>query len=250
MGVSLPIIGVPGLFGGGAITWNTYAQTFVDAGTLPLWYRCNEASGTTIVNYGSTGSAGNGAISGTYTLAAAGQLGAGEAVTIDGANGKIQTPAHVGINALTSFETVWLVYPTAYASTNLMARGDGAHSTLFFGTSGAIRSLVDCATTDAQAITTTAVKPALLAWSLVFMAYDDTTKHITLRLGTGGTVATLALGTDTAGVGAVAAMGNPLCIMNRQAADAAVVGGLDEFMLFNQVLTAAQRLTLVTLAGA
>lgn len=98
------------VMGGVVPTYEDVMQSYVDAGTLPLWLKFTETSGTTADNAGSLGAAGDGT-SANLTVGATGAFGAAEAYDFDNAANVVSIANHTSINALAAFTYGFLVKP-------------------------------------------------------------------------------------------------------------------------------------------
>jgi hypothetical protein len=226
----------------------TYAQYIASLNPL-LWHKHNDPSGTTGTNSGSLGSGQNGTYS-NATLAQAGQLGAGEAVSWNGTTTFMSVPNSASVDGIATFTWAFLH--------NLSSAGEGTLSRLYcWGDSGSALLSMNTAQVVAGVPATGAASSVANsfftfgAWQWTFMTYDDTgDRRIRLYKGlAGGSLTELTYGTQTAATGTLTVTGSTLYIGNRANNDRTIAGLVDEDMFFNKLLTTDQMTEIMRASG-
>lgn len=241
-----------GVIGGARQTYESFAQSFVSAGTLPIWLRFRETAGTTITNSGSGGATYNGTLAGTPGFAATGQLGAGEALTYNGTDTEITIPANAAVvNTWTSITVAMLVKMASAGESNfgrLFGNFKGILNYLQFnGSANALDLAVDTNGTDGRATTSAGVGTD---WIWLFYTYSHTgDKTPRLYKGINGAVTEKPYSVQTPATGALSSATVVLSVGNNGSQSQTLNGLYDEFMVFTKVLSAAEMLNLVTLSG-
>lgn len=222
-----------------------YLQSFVDAGTLPLWLRFRETSGTSAANSGSSGATLDGTNS-NATVAQDGQVAANEAYDWNGTTSFVSVPNEAAVQTA-SFEVACLVRPDG--------NGEGSTGTLFAHGNGSSTPLIQVALTGGNVLRfgvgasggfagslSTANAYTADVWQWFFLTYDnagDRTPRIYKAVDGVVTDITATPATVSGTLNALA--GVLLYVGNRQDNTATFDGRFDEFLRFNRVLTSDER---------
>lgn len=240
-------------FGGSAPGGLTPAQAFaaVMAAQNPLlWYKLNETSGTTVINYGSAGASANGTwTAGAGALGQAGKLGANEAYDFDALASKIVIPDIAAIQALATYTIMGLCKADGAGENNAgTVLHLGASAGMGFRRSTLAWSMgFDTDGTDATS-TSNSGFVANDVWLALFGTFDNAGDR-TARIykGSGGVVTEATYATQTAASGTRVA---PLGAVIGNFSDVRTWDGLiDEVVVFNRVLSAAEMLQITAAAG-
>lgn len=232
----------------------TYAG-YIGTLTQPLvWYKINEGSGTTATNSGTASSA-----NGTYsavTLGVTGQIGAGDAGTWNATTSVLTAASNAAFNGLSAFTLCWLVN---FAT---VGEGTGASWARFWENSSGDQVLFESTTfqinavfngSGGNAVTHTAISVfTASAWQWVFVTLDtagDWKAHLYRGISGAATEFTYS-GTPTAGSGTKTANAVTKYIGNRNGNDRTADGQIDEFLLFNYVLSGTQMSNITLYSGA
>jgi hypothetical protein len=248
MDVLSHILGIPKIGGGGGVvTFESYLQSFVNAGMLPLWLRHRDTSGSVAVNSGSSGATLNGTISGSPLLAQTGQLGEGEAIGYDGAVGaddNISIPHNAAISGLADF-TLFMLLNAASIGENNNARfiDKGTDAIVTFITGAFVQVVVGYSTSNALTNTSTAVP--LGSWRTVAVVHRSSDKKSYVYIN--GVEASYS--TQNAGVGNRVTNTANLFVGNNNFASRTQDALIDETLLFNDDLSLAQIQQLHALTG-
>jgi len=241
------------LFGGGGQTPLQRYEAAITALNPVLWYKFNETSGTTVINYGSLGATGNGVWTpGVGALGQTGRLGANHAYSFDALDSMVRVTYDASFGALTDFTVMALV--------KAATTGEGTNAAIYsmsFGlqtlrlNAGKLRAACDYNTVDALGDVT--ANFPLTTWNLPTQAHfgSTTKKSIVYQPAPGATVAAEALSTDTAGSTTFVpgGVGVDLFIGNREGQTRTFDGLVDEFYWFPSTLTLAQIQNIVTLSN-
>lgn len=215
-----------------------------------LRYRFNETSGTTVINYGSLGAAQNGTWTpGAGLIGQGGQRGSNEAYAFDGAASLVTVP-----------NGSYAVFPAAtYAHLVLATNGgEGNNGTFWMHGNGNNRFLHASATALSARKITSGTNPlsntttglTFGAWHYIFATYDDAGDrkwHIYKFIS--GVLTEFAYSTQTAGTGTISAEANNLIIGNAAAANTTWNGSIDDWQLYNYLLTSQQMTDVGRAAG-
>lgn len=193
---------------------NTYNQ-FVSSLKPYLWYKFNETSGTSVINYGTSGSGFNGTFTpGLGSVNNIGQFGLSSAYSFDGLDTKIAVSNNPAYANSTKQTVIALINPTnsgegtngaIYCFSNGNNRWLYASSTLFFG-----RRVTG--STNAQTTTNSGQVPINGEWQLAIFKYNDTTdRKVKLYKGYKGQLTEYTYGTQTAATGS---LGNETGVLN------------------------------------
>lgn len=216
-----------------------------------LWYKFNEPSGTTVINYGSLGSGQNGTYS-NATLAQTGQLGAGQAALWNGITTYVQVPATAALETPTARTWCFLHNPTSGGEGNngrLYNWANAGNALFQTNVNKVLYALIATSATTATSLTPSNFI-TLSAWQWSFITYDDAgDRKIRFYKGVSGAVTEATYSTQTAATGTLAATGGDLFIGNRQLADQTYDGLIDEVIMCNSILTTAQMLQMTLLSG-
>lgn len=241
-----------GRLGQGVAISLTYSQFVTNTLAPVLWYRLRETSGTAAANSGSAGAAVNGVwTAGAGAIGQTGKLGANEAYDFDGLVSKIVIPSDAAIQALATYTIIGLVRADGFGESSAgTILHLGAASTMDFRLSGAggiFRMGFDTDTTDASSVSAGGFF-ATGAWAAMFGTFDNAgDRKARIYKGLAGAVTeasyttqTAATGTRVAPVGAV--IGNFGDVRTWD-------GQIDELIVCNRVLTAAEMLQFIQLVG-
>lgn len=249
---AFPDVLAPGslLAGGEALTIRQkFDAAIADIG-FELHFKMQDASGTTITNSGSTGSALNGAWTpGAGALAQDGLIGTGEAVQLDGTDSRIAVANNAAISAQTAFEWLFLVKPTGYGESNIGVFFE-YHTNVtrlrVNGASGSLQAVVDTDATDATTTTDPGVM-TLNEWQLITVAFDSAVDQKIRIYKNGSEVTYLA---QTAGTGNVLAQSTGVSVGNSNFQNRTFAGLMDEVARKNgRTLTAQERTAIAAALG-
>lgn len=239
----------------GGASYASTLQSFVDAGTLPLWLRFRETSGTTAANAGSSGATLNATWTpGVGSVGQTGKLGANEAYLYDALNSKATIADATSIASAAVFTQAVLIRPATAGESNSGAFMYWDSNTQAYfkidSNLNAVNVRVDTDATSANTLGTLTL--AANTWQWVFATYDNAgDRKLRLYKGVGGAVTeATAYGAQTAATGNLIAQGTALVIGNRSANDNTFDGLFDEALRFNIVLSSAQMLQIVQQSGA
>lgn len=222
-----------------------------------LWYKFNEPSGTTVINYGSLGS-GNGTFTpGVGAVAQTDSMGVQEAYDFDGADSKVTGPTSTSINNATAFSVALKVKAdTSGEATNGYLWSDNGGNRVLLITSGASSPYrlsfgVWCTTMQALAVTAVASGVIQSDDMWVFGTYDnagDRTPHI--YFGNAGALAEASYSTATPASNTLANASGALLLGNNSSNVRTWDGLFGEFLFFNRILTATEMLNLTQASAA
>lgn len=238
--------------GGAGVTYAAYVASLAPA----VWYKFNETSGTTVINYGSLGS-GNG----TWTpgVGAVGQtdsMGTNEAYDFDGADSKVTGPTSTTINNAAAFSVAIKVKAdTSGEATNGYLWSDNGGNRVLLISSGAASPYrlsfgVWCTTMQALAVTAVASGVIQSDDMWVFGTYDnvgDRTPHI--YFGNAGSLAEASYSTATPASNTLANASGALLLGNNSSNIRTWDGLMGEFLFVGRVLTTTEMAQLTILSG-
>ncbi|HJX57500.1 MAG TPA: hypothetical protein VJ325_02145 [Thiobacillus sp.] len=223
--------------------------TYIKSTAPALWYRFNELTGLTAINSGSLGATYNGTyILGAGALAQVGKLGGADAVLFDKLDTRLAIPAGAYAN-----------YPAmtiAVLSKNTSG-GEGNLGTFWYwsATGTARLTAADAsqivmrraAATYAETVVSAGLN--MTGWQWKFYTYDHAGDlKIDIFKSSGGAAVECTYSTQTAAVGALTDLSaTALYIGNNDAQGRTLDGWLDEFALWNRVLTQAEMNKIVSL---
>lgn len=228
-------------------TWFYYLTSLA----LPAWWRNNESSGVTVFNHGSIGSALD-LTATAWTMAQAGQLGAGEAGLADGVNTRLQCANNAMLAGYTAFEWAFLFKPSSAGEANVGIFMRWADDVPFVRYASATTLTAQVKNTVTAFTTTTTTAPVNDVWQILFFAYDNAgDRKIHLRLGVGGAVTEFGYSAQNAMTGTYAPPTGVLNLCNRTTTDGTLAGLLDETLAIGgRTFTDAERLKMTQLAAA
>lgn len=222
-----------------------------------LWYKFNEPSGTTVINYGSLGS-GNGTFTpGVGAVAQTDSMGANEAYDFDGADSKVTGPTSTSINNAAVFSVALKVKAdTSGEATNGYLWSDNGGNRVLLITSGASSPYrlsfgVWCTTMQALAVTSVGSGVIQSDDMWVFGTYDnagDRTPHI--YFGNAGALTEASYSTATPASNTLANASGALLLGNNTSNVRTWDGLFGEFLFFNRILTATEMLNLTQASAA
>ncbi len=238
------------LFGDDA---KTFAQFIAD--TAPVgWWKLNDAS-SPAVNSGSAGTAIN--MTGTsVTFQQTGKLGATDAVSLDGANSRLQTANNAALANPTTWEFAFLVNPNSAGESSQgkffswgNAFSDTIHHFEFGSGLTAVRTQIwNAAGSSFASSTTTGLTASTWAW--VFCAYDDSgDRKAHLYKGISGVAAEYAYSLQVALTGTYKTPTQALNLFNTSNQTLTFDGLADEVLYWNRNLTANERTQITALSG-
>jgi len=237
----LATLGVPVGGGGESAPFETTMQDDVAASQLVRWYRFNEPSGTTLINYGSGGTALNGAVT-SATIAQAGQLGAAEAYLFDGLNDYVSCPGGASSN-LDTFTQMWLFKPLSNNQYGRIMSWGTANSAVYNtnATNYRPRLLREFATTSILLDYPSSGGITLEQWVLMFFTHDMAgDRKARMYLATTTTVSLVAT-SSSASAGAITDFSaSGYFIGARGVPDALLHAAIDEHGLFSVALSTDQ----------
>lgn len=219
---------------------------YVSALNPLLFYKMNEVSGSTAINYGSVGSAANATYTGGFTLNQAGLIG--PSVWFNGTTGWLSIPFISGWANSTSFEWVIILKQiTSEAATSRLLGRNGSYTAFsvnkLIGGASSVSMLNTAATgfpNNAKWAFPTAV------WTTHGFAYDDTWSPRAPKIYTyGKEIDSVPL----AMTGTYQTPTNGMSVMANHVGAAATEGYVNRILLFAGQLTTLQRQTITTLAG-
>ncbi len=229
MGVSLPLLGAPGVLGD-----SNKLNAYLGSLNPTLYLKFNETIGE-LLNYGAEVI--TGVVSGC-TQGQMGQLGANEAYLYDGVDDVVTllNASLVLTKALTTRRWCYLVKPTSLGESDIAAFNrwnSGGANRLTFQTFNRLTAFVDTNTTDAVSTTNNDQVDFLNMWALVFFDYDETDilglgRRIRLLRATAASpTALLTLANNTAATGNLVTPTGNLTIGNGQTTAATFAGYFD-----------------------
>lgn len=232
------------------VTWPTYVTS------LPLgaWWRMRDTSGTTVVNSGSIGSAID-LTATAWTMAQAGQLGAGEAGLSDGATTRLQCANNATLAGYTTWEIFLLANATGIGEGNVgtyLSWGDGATQPsirINTNVNNLFIRLRNTAPSSFDTITSAGI--ALNAWYMIFVAFDNAgDRKAHFYIGKNGAVTEPAYNAQPAMTGTYAVPSSTFQLMNIAGQTQTFAGLMDEAgVIGGRTFTAAERLQMTLLAG-
>lgn len=238
-----------------ALSSVTYAAYVASLAPL-LWRKFNEASGTTVINYGSLGSGNATWTPGVGAVGQTGQLGTQHAYLYDALDSITTGPTSTSINNATAITHAVLLKIATAGEANLgYITTDNGQNRSFSIASGVtpfrLSWAVWCTSGFAQVITSAGQGIDANTWTWLFTTFDnaDGVRKCHIYKGLSSAVAELTYATDTAAPGALSNASGALEIGNRAAADRALDGYIDEHLFWNRALTPAEMTQITLLTG-
>lgn len=228
---------------------HTYAS-YIAASFPALWYGFTEASGIVLDNAGSLGAAQDAAWTpGAGALAQAGALGAGHAARFDGAASVVTVPAgaHGNYPAHTIAALVQMDTAGEGNTGELAILGTGVIQMQFGNSMNAIFAYRGMSSGNASLTGTLNISTG---WNWLFFTFDSGgDKKPYLYKGVNGALVT-ATGAQTAGDGSLT-NGSLLALYigNNSGGSKTLNGLLDEWLMWNRVLTPAEMTRIVNLSA-
>lgn len=213
-----------------------------------LWYKFNETSGTTVINYGSAPSSNAAWTAGAGALGQTGQLGANNAYDLDGLASIAQVTNNAAWNALQDFTFCALVKADSNGEGNvgtMYAYGTGNQHEFRLTAGMGLLANVLYSGGQINAITTTTINTGVWYWLMMLM--PSTTKQIRVFITPpGGTLTEAAYSGQGIGSGTITTRVDDLFLGNRSGASRTWDGLIDEEILFGTALTTTQLQDIVT----
>ena len=220
-----------------------------------LWFKFNESSGTTVINYGSGGTGLNGTFTtGSGSVAQVGQFGLQSAYSFDGlsSGSKVNVPNNSAYSNASAFTVVALLNPTGsgLSNTGTVYEFDNGNNKMLYSASASLFHMRrPTSTTNPQIITNSGQVPINGVWQFIIGKYNDTTdRKVHVYRGYKNRLIEFTYGTNTTGTGTLSSESNSLNIGNNSTSAQTWSGLFGNFLWFNRDVPLYQLMTIIKLA--
>lgn len=219
-----------------------------------LWYRAKEGLGATIaVNSGSLGSPLNATLT-AIIAGVAGISGESAALSFDGLNSLMTAPYNATLAALTTYEILFLMYPTSSGESGIgtpLAWGNSLDEPTirWSGLSNVVVDLYNDSAVQFRTITSAGFNAS--EWAFMSVAYDHTDDQLVhIRRGKTGVFTELAYSAQPPLTGAYKLPTSALNFGNTTSQGRTFAGLFDEILVFDKILDDPDRNLIASLKGA